>query len=261
MAPTQLQQQQRGGADANRSVPHERELALVHVFVLFRHGDRSPITRTVGERLGMDAKETHFWISRLADLDAITKLNSGTKVVDAEDPSAPPDSPRHGGRWPCGQLTAKGIRGMQGKGEALRAKYASFLSETDPVRDVYVESTNIRRTIRSAQSVLSGMFPEYFAGDGDEERAFVIRADSHSRIAPTHSYDIYGDLATMLADDLKKRAPKGLAETGARVRRIVGVESGRRVPWTGCKCCVSMCASCPAFLDAGMLTHTPYVFV
>uniref|UniRef100_K3W588 Histidine acid phosphatase n=1 Tax=Globisporangium ultimum (strain ATCC 200006 / CBS 805.95 / DAOM BR144) TaxID=431595 RepID=K3W588_GLOUD len=219
-------------APTHADVPQEHELELVHVAVLFRHGDRSPITRTIGSRLGMNAKETEFWISRLADLDDISRLNNGTCIVNADDVTLPSDSPRHGGRWPCGQLTAKGVRGMQGKGEALRAKYASFISEVDPKKHVYVESTNVRRTIRSAQSVLSGMFPELFEND-DDERTIVIRADTHSRIAPTHSYELYGDLAIVLADDLKKHAPKGLGEATARVRKIAGVETGRRVPWTG----------------------------
>lgn len=222
-------------------VPPEHELELAHVLVLFRHGDRSPITRTVGAHLRMDATETQFWITRLADLDDIATLNRGTRVVNAQCPSDPPLSPRHGGRWPCGQLTAKGVVGMRAKGAALRAKYAAFLDKLDPMQDVYVESTNIRRTIRSAQSVLSGMFPSYFVersnnnnnSSDDDDQAFIIRADDHNRIAPTHSYEIYGDLAVLLADDLKRNAPKGLAEAGKLVREIVGVEAGRRVPWTG----------------------------
>lgn len=234
-------------------VPSDHELELVHVFVLFRHGDRSPITRRVGSNLALDANETQFWISRLADLDAISTLNRGTRVVNAQQPTEPPLSPRHGGHWPCGQLTSKGVREMRAKGAALRAKYQSFLDAIDPMAHVYVESTNIRRTIRSAQSVLSGMFPTYFdeqrAGannnddnDKDDDDVFVIRADDHNRIAPTHSYAIYGDLGTLLAHDLKHNAPKGLAEADRVVRDIVGVEPGRRVPWTGCAS--PPCGSC-----------------
>lgn len=219
-------------------VPPDHELELLHVLVLFRHGDRSPITRKVGACLSMDAAETQFWISRLADLDDIATLNRGTRVVNAQYPNEPPLSPRHGGRWPCGQLTAKGVVGMRAKGAALRDKYATFLGKIEPMRDVYVESTNIRRTIRSAQSVLSGMFPSYFAernaNNARDDQMFIIRADDNNRIAPTHSYEIYGDLAVLLADDLKRNAPKGLNEASKLVREIVGVEAGRRVPWTGC---------------------------
>lgn len=227
------QQQSHHDGDAT---PPEHELQLVHVFVLFRHGDRSPITRKVGGNLSMDTAETQFWISRLADLSDISTLNRGTRVVNAQCPDEPPLEPHHGGRWPCGQLTAKGVVGMRAKGAALRVKYAAFLDQIDPMQDVYVESTNIRRTIRSAQSVLSGMFPSYFANgnSNEDDQVFTIRADDHNRIAPTHSYEIYGDLATLLADDLKRNAPKGLAEVGKLMRELVGVDPGRRVPWTAC---------------------------
>src|SRR5688500_232441 len=47
-------------APTHADVPQEHELELVHVAVLFRHGDRSPITRTIGSRLGMNVKETEF---------------------------------------------------------------------------------------------------------------------------------------------------------------------------------------------------------
>lgn len=219
--------------------PPMEALELVHVFALFRHGDRSPLSRLPGTHLSMDAAQAQFWVSRLAGLDDLATLARGSRVVSAQDEREPPASPRHGGRWPCGQLTSKGVRGMRAKGAALRARYAAFVDALDPQRDVYVESTNVRRTIRSAQSVLSGMFPSYFAEkssrDADDDHdVIIIRADAHSSIAPTHSYELYGNLATLLADDLRHRAPEGLAKASRILRKIVGVEDGKRVPWTGC---------------------------
>ncbi|RLN88931.1 hypothetical protein BBJ28_00013713, partial [Nothophytophthora sp. Chile5] len=164
-------------------------------------------------------------------------------------------------RWPCGQLTAKGIEMMRRKGEALRGRYASFLADIDPIRDVHVQSTNIRRTIRSAQSLLVGMFPAYFlnvdaenqlstntalASDSQNflanipamqtrKRAgeFVIHADDSNSLAPQHSYELYKDLGKMLADELRQHAPSGFAKASQRISQVIGAESSKLVAWTG----------------------------
>ncbi|KAG2515891.1 hypothetical protein JM16_007676, partial [Phytophthora kernoviae] len=128
--------------------------------------------------------ETDFWVSQLADLSVIGALNSGSRVVDYHDGDCGsnnsqncfnqgftvPPPPQQGGRWPCGQLTAKGIAMMRLKGQLIREKYCNFISDIDNVTQVHVQSTNIRRTIRSAQSLLAGLFPEHFVNvDADNQ--------------------------------------------------------------------------------------------
>lgn len=212
-----------------------KDVKLVHVAVLFRHGDRTPLSRNVGDNLRISTDEMQFWISRLADHMVIQKLNNGTRVV-ASEPNQQrgfrePEEPHHGGRWPCGQLTSKGIREMQANGQALRAKYATFIDGMDPLQHVYVLSTNVRRTIRSAQSVLCGMFPEVF--ESAEKQYILVHADEHSRIAPSHSYELFGDLGLYLAEELKQNAPPSIISTGQRIRDIVGIDADRRISWTG----------------------------
>lgn len=217
-----------------------KDVRLVHVAALFRHGDRTPLSRNVGDNLCISADEMQFWISRLADHTVIQKLNHGTRVVasepDQQRGSREPEEPHHGGRWPFGQLTAKGIREMQANGQALRAKYAAFIDGMDPRQHVYVLSTNVRRTIRSAQSVLCGMFPEFFESQQqqtNDEQFILVHADEHSRMAPSHSYELFGDLGLYLADELKQNAPPGIISTGKRIRDVVGIHSDRRISWTG----------------------------
>ncbi|KAG7390203.1 Lysophosphatidic acid phosphatase type 6 [Phytophthora boehmeriae] len=222
----------------------------------------------------MTQPETDFWVSQLADLSVVGALNSGSRVVDYHDGDCGsskaqtcfnqsfkvPPPPQQGGRWPCGQLTAKGIEMMRCKGQFLKEKYCDFLSGIDNVTQVHVQSTNIRRTIRSAQSLLSGLFPEHFvnvdadnqlSASGDllpdsqrfleevskiktrREGVFVIHADDSNSLAPQHSYELYRDLGKMLADELKKQAPLGFDEASQRIGRIVGAESSKRVAWTG----------------------------
>ncbi|OWZ24137.1 Histidine acid phosphatase [Phytophthora megakarya] len=248
----------------------QKDLTLLHVMVLFRHGDRSPISRKVSAKVAMNQVETEFWVSQLAELSVVGALNSGTKVVNYHNGECKvgcfkqqvetPPPPQQGGRWPCGQLTAKGIDMMRAKGQKLRGKYQLLLQTVDdPVREVYVQSTNIRRTIRSAQSLLAGLFPEYFVHvDADNQLAaneqllpdsrnflqhvhknkkkddvLLIHADDSNGLAPQHSYELYRDLGKMLAEELKQQAPPGFAETSERISRIIGAKSSKLVSWTG----------------------------
>jgi hypothetical protein len=227
---------------------------------MFRHGDRSPITKGIGSKLSMNSDEQQFWISRLAGYELIHELSSGTRVVLTKQQRAAstngsstngsidvvvehehPPSPRHGGQWPCGQLTAKGVGEMTAKGRALRERYSELLDGADPQQDLYVHSTNIRRTIRSAQCILAGMFPDHFLPDNDathrhkpKDQAIRIHVDESSSLGPSHSYELFQNLDQLLADDLRFRAPAGLRQTADRIRELTGLSKGRLIPWSSC---------------------------
>ncbi|KAK1946330.1 Lysophosphatidic acid phosphatase type 6 [Phytophthora citrophthora] len=261
------------GPSAGIESVDEKDLVLEHVCMMFRHGDRSPISRSISSKVKMTQSQTDFWISRLAELSVVGALNSGTKVVNyhsglcSEDycfghQFDVPPPPQQGGRWPCGQLTVKGIEMMRAKGQKLRESYKGLLHGVqDPVQQVYVESTNIRRTIRSAQSLLAGLFPEYFenvdAGNAlmvkemlqpdsrnflnsiqvdkmkKKDEPFVIHADDSNHLAPQHSYELYKDLGKMLASELRQNAPPQFAEASQKISEIIGAESSKKVAWTG----------------------------
>ncbi|KAG7384814.1 Lysophosphatidic acid phosphatase type 6 [Phytophthora pseudosyringae] len=261
------------GLAASYARVDEKELVLEHVCVLFRHGDRSPISRNVSANVRMTPPETDLWVSRLAELSVVGALNSGTRVVEYHrgecsdkgcfgQQSEVPPPPQQGGRWPCGQLTAKGIDMMRAKGQQLREQYKELVGDMEyPVQQVHVQSTNIRRTIRSAQSLLVGLFPEYFVNvDADNQLAagerllpdsrrflqnvqthrvrrrddvFVIHADDSNSLAPQHSYELYRDLGKMLAEELEQHAPPGFAEVSQKISSIIGAGSSKLVAWTG----------------------------
>ncbi|KAJ0400708.1 hypothetical protein P43SY_000613 [Pythium insidiosum] len=199
----------------------ENALQLVHLMVMFRHGDRSPISRRVGRSVSMGADELQFWVSRLPSLEEIQRLNHGTRVVLAPPNAAPPaldeesldarrpPSPRHGGKWPCGQLTTKGVREMTAKGRRLRERYAAFMDAIErPEDDVHLELE-----VADASRI-------------------AIHVDDSNSLGPSHSLELFQDLDTMLAEDIRLHAPKGLRETARRVRDIIGIERGRLIPWS-----------------------------
>lgn len=93
---------------------------LEHVQIIFRHGERSPI-----ERLPFDTFKDSSW-------------------------------DKFGG---YGQLTQTGIKTSHNFGTFLREFYSDFIPESYNRNFVYVRSTDYDRTIMSAQSLLSGLFP------------------------------------------------------------------------------------------------------
>jgi hypothetical protein len=138
------------------------DFELKHVVVVFRHGDRSPILPNMGKMINLDDAERKFWADRLSTEAQNTMLEKTATPVPLNKTGRPPKlAPLIGGEWPNGYLTSKGVEQMVEKGRHLRKRYASLLGTKPSVDDVYIRSTNVVRTIRSAQSVLLGMFPEF----------------------------------------------------------------------------------------------------
>ncbi|VDP29137.1 unnamed protein product [Echinostoma caproni] len=113
-----FEQETSGSTVVSSSVAQHSELKLQHLHLLFRHGDRSPINR------------------RIIDQSTFNKL------------------------WPhgYGQLTDIGIEQEFELGRWMRKKYGNFIPSEYNASDFHMRSTDIDRTLMSAESVIAGVF-------------------------------------------------------------------------------------------------------
>ncbi|RQM22743.1 hypothetical protein B5M09_005129 [Aphanomyces astaci] len=87
-----------------------------------------------------------------------------------------------GGVWPKGHLTEQGVADMERRGRAFRRRYQVFLANINIHDVVYATSTNIRRTILSAQSFLAGLCHDIVGLTSDNP--FVLHTVDPKELTP-----------------------------------------------------------------------------
>ncbi|KAF0687641.1 Aste57867_20625 [Aphanomyces stellatus] len=211
---------------ASPAAAADGDLTLRHVMLVFRHGDRSPILPRLGKNIVMDDAEKEFWAERLVTADHEKILDKMAKPAGLTKTDPPPTNGLLiGGGWPNGYLTQLGAEQMTAHGKAMRAKYAAFLADATP-DDIYVRSTNVPRTIRSAQSVLYGMFPEHLHSD-----EIFIHLDPNCRLSMGKQMD-YFNMSTKLKDRRHESPVADIEALEKHVAAAAGLDDGEDVKWS-----------------------------
>jgi hypothetical protein len=127
---------------------------LRQALVIFRHGERVGRARCwAGDAAGAECEEAETLVAP-APLNGVKPPLIAKRFL--RDRGLLPNS-----NCQSFQLTARGVRQLQRLGAALRAAYVGpeqLLGARLQARHVYARSDNTQRTVRSVESVLSGMW-------------------------------------------------------------------------------------------------------
>ena len=136
---------------------------LHHVVVVHRHGDRAPVTRSIGPKYPQSPDVEAVWRGKLISGSNEALLKAVAKAQSIHEGTENDDDLYRGGRdaigTPYGQLTNKGSEQLQALGWALRSRYVgTLLPPTVPADAIYSRTTNMCRTTNSLRSLLAGLY-------------------------------------------------------------------------------------------------------
>ena len=191
---------------------------LHHVLVLFRHGDRSPVTEKCGS-LTMLEPEKQFWTSLLPTPEMNHHASCMASIV-GPTPSDLPGATRSA-TGITGRLTQLGAESMHNKGQVLRKQYATLVTSITSPSQVYIRSTNILRTLLTAQHVLRGLFPEWQA-ESPDKATLHIRTKEPMVLAPP--YKEAGEVNP-------EECGFDLKSVEMQMRNIIGFSEDESIPW------------------------------
>ncbi|XP_019622455.1 PREDICTED: lysophosphatidic acid phosphatase type 6-like isoform X1 [Branchiostoma belcheri] len=207
-----------------------QDLKLKLVQIVFRHGARTPISRlppsieqaTWSTDLVKDVPHT------LIDYH-VESLDGGPRPPSPVEDSYQKHGPHKGGaRW--GQLTSLGQQQMFDLGQQLRKHYIENHRFIDPEynpQQVYVRSTNIKRTIESARCVLAGMFGNSQSGKEDPIRIYTSQVNKEI-FWPNYVHCGHLGAFWKTAWGLLDTALPGYREDRLKLQRILGIEEARQ---------------------------------
>ncbi|GMF36497.1 unnamed protein product [Phytophthora fragariaefolia] len=216
-----------------------RDLALRHVLIFHRHGDRTPVLTSIGDKVQATQDEKDFWASKVATSEQLELLQLTAKPVGADASLPPVIRPSKESQFPYGLLTQKGVKHMTGKGRALRERYAQLLSGDVKLEDVYVLSSSVPRTIESVQCLLRGFFYDDEQAEQSSSRKapqFVVHTYARNVLAPMHPLQVFNEIELIVHDDVLKLRSKverdAMEKLGLHLRDCLGVPDDKPLSWT-----------------------------
>jgi hypothetical protein len=218
------------------SASSSRDLALRHVLVFHRHGDRTPVLTSIGTKVQATQQEKAFWASKVATKEQLEVLQQTAKAVGADETQPPVIRPSKESQFPYGLLTQKGVEHMTAKGRALRQRYPELLPADVQQQDVHVLSSSVPRTIESVQCLLRG----FFYGDEDEQSSkvpqFYVHTYKQNVLAPMHPLQVFNEIELIVQDDvltLRSKIERDATEKlGLHLRECLGVPADQPLSWT-----------------------------
>ncbi|KAL7682109.1 putative histidine phosphatase superfamily, clade-2, histidine acid phosphatase active [Plasmopara halstedii] len=210
-------------------------VALRHVLVFHRHGDRTPVLTSIGTKLMVTPEEKEYWASKVATPEQLELLQQTAKVVGADELQPPVINPSKESEFPYGLLTQKGVKHMITKGRALRQRYGQLLTEDVKIEDVYVLSSNVPRTIESVQCLLRGFFYNDYHQSKDVPQ-FLVRTYKHNVLAPMHPLQVFHEIEIIVHDDVvafRSDIERDTTEKlSLHLRKCLEVPSDQPLSWT-----------------------------
>ena len=188
-------------------------MKLRHLAVLHRHGDRSPIIRTL-------APSEAYWTAQLAPPPA------------AGMPAANPTDGDEGIGMPWGQLTRLGASQLHARGAELRELLlrrapASFWWLA-PTASVAVTSTAFPRTVHSTRALLSGLMLDTPGGLSAARAATAGTYVHGSGLTHTVGHDGWQHMIPdMWVTEEQRKAQAAVWARGAARARMAGAEEAR----------------------------------
>ena len=196
-----------------------RKLIIIH-----RHGDRTPITKTIGNVLSDHNRDEFInqWAEKLPKPEEIQRWNNQFPITPSN--LKPLDYQEE----PYAQLTKRGARQLYNIGRAIRQHYfsnpvdefssgwsmennmkRSFLDDTNlELGDlIFARATNIRRTQQSLQNLLRGIL----VMDDDDNEKKSLNTSIPIHIVPTEEEYLYPNSAgqcprqTQIVTDTRSR--------------------------------------------------------
>lgn len=155
-----LQQENNILSSGSSSSSSSSDKKLLHIVVIHRHGDRAPVTKSIGPKYPHTIEVENEWRTRIVSgrNEEILKEVAKAQCSQGNDSIY---TGRDVAGAPYGQLTDKGSDQLMALGRSLRQIYATennFLPADLNGEHIFTRSTNICRTMNSVRSLLVGLY-------------------------------------------------------------------------------------------------------